>query len=341
MAPKIFNVPSAVQDTFNAFLSDTSLFALPLQSSSSAGELVSLPAVSLPNPPNASFQIALARLDATPLISPKTALYLLLRRDDNALYAITYVPHLASDEEKKLYIENRHELVRTLGEANFVASLICKEPAEITDMRSWEERDMHMSDCESCAPERSGRSEKETTKDFGYHKNKCRLCDRRMKHKIEQRASEALSDFGHDGDCVQLSVDMSSEKLKLNFHDKGVAPSLVAERIPTAYPSFTFYRHSESHVTYFIFCSPDSVPVKERMTHTMAIPGLVNIIAKENGLEIDQKIEIHGADELEFAERDQRIGRFRSMYLRNEFVGTESTWENMDAAQGILDSYQI
>ena len=107
--------------------------------------------------------------------------------------------------------------------------------------------------------------------------------------------------------------------------------------LPTDYPSFTFYRHLHSNVTYFIFCSPDSVPVKERMVHTMAIPGLVNIIAKESGVNVDQKIEIHDPDELEFGEKDKRIGKFRSMYLRNEFVGTESTWENMDQTQKVLD----
>jgi len=130
---------------------------------------------------------------------------------------------------------------------------------------------------------------------------------------------------------------MSSTALKLNFSKKNVDPAAVMAMLPTDYPSFTFYRHLHSNVTYFIFCSPDSVPVKERMVHTMAIPGLVNIIAKESGVNVDQKIEIHDPDELEFGEKDKRIGKFRSMYLRNEFVGTESTWENMDQTQKVLD----
>jgi twinfilin-like protein len=131
---------------------------------------------------------------------------------------------------------------------------------------------------------------------------------------------------------------MSNNILKLNFYEENLSPSGIAAKLPTDHPSFTFYRHLESGLTYFIFCSPDSVPVKERMSHTLAIPGLVNIIANENGVVVDQKIEIHDPDELEFGEKDKRIGKFRSLYLRNEFVGTESTWEKMDEAQNTLDS---
>lgn len=74
------------------------------------------------------------------------------------------------------------------------------------------------------------------------------------------------------------------------------------------------------------------------MKHTMAIPGLVNIIMKDNGVHVDQKIEIHDPEDLDFAEQDERIGKFRSMYLRNNFLGTESTWEGMEEDQKILDS---
>lgn len=68
------------------------------------------------------------------------------------------------------------------------------------------------------------------------------------------------------------------------------------------------------------------------MTNIMAIPGLVNIITKENGVNVDQKIEIHDVEDLEFEESDKRIGRFRSLYLLNESKGTESRWEGMPAS---------
>jgi twinfilin-like protein len=61
----------------------------------------------------------------------------------------------------------------------------------------------------------------------------------------------------------------------------------------------------------------------------MAMPSLINVIAKEQGAKVDQKIEIHDPEDLEFAEDDERIGRFRSVYLLNESKGTESRWEGM------------
>lgn len=74
------------------------------------------------------------------------------------------------------------------------------------------------------------------------------------------------------------------------------------------------------------------------MKHTMAIPGLINVIAKDNGVSVDQKLEIHDPEELEFAMQDERIGKFRSMYLRNEFAGTESQWEGMEQQQKMLNA---
>jgi twinfilin-like protein len=74
------------------------------------------------------------------------------------------------------------------------------------------------------------------------------------------------------------------------------------------------------------------------MKHTMAIPGLINIIAKDNGVDVDQKVEIHDPEDLEFEEKDKRIGQFRSMYLRNGVKGTESTWEGMEEYQKTLDA---
>jgi len=70
----------------------------------------------------------------------------------------------------------------------------------------------------------------------------------------------------------------------------------------------------------------------------MAIPGLINVIAKDNGVDVDQKIEIHDAEDVVFEEKDKRIGQFRSIYLRNRFEGTESTWEGMESYQKTLDA---
>ncbi len=62
------------------------------------------------------------------------------------------------------------------------------------------------------------------------------------------------------------------------------------------------------------------------MLHTMAIPGLINVHAEDAGIHVDQKIEIHDPAELAFEEGDERVGRFRSVYLRNRWEGTESLY---------------
>lgn len=99
-------------------------------------------------------------------------------------------------------------------------------------------------------------------------------------------------------------MNISTEVLVLNFDTRKLDPAEVASRLPTEKPSFTFYRHTSNSRLYFIFCSPDSATVKERMKHTMAIPGLINVIAKDNGVNVDQKLEIHDLEDLEFAQED-------------------------------------
>lgn len=296
------------------------------------------------------------------MLNPKTALYLLLRRG-GSLVAITFAPYPADAKTKSLLLDNRDALVQKLGKEHFASSIICKEIGEIIDARSWDERSGngqswnsdhgHQGDaCEMSSTDENG------VQDLGHKKNKCRLCDRRMKNQIDEDALAALKSITKDGDFVQFvrtsshlsqttksflltrtqSVNITTECLQLNLHTTALAPSDVASHLPTSTPSFTFYRHTSNHSLYFIFCSPDSATVKERMKHTMAIPGLVNIIAQDNGVDVDQKIEIHDPEDLDFQPKDERIGKFRSMYLRNEAVGTESRWDGMEQQQKILDA---
>lgn len=88
------------------------------------------------------------------------------------------------------------------------------------------------------------------------------------------------------------------------------------------YPNFTFYRHPDTYLLYFIYYCPDTAKVGHRMRHTVAIPGLVDVIAQEQNVHVDQKLEIHDKDDLVFETQDEHIGKTRSMYLRNEFDGT-------------------
>jgi twinfilin-like protein len=201
------DVTVAVLDGFERFVSDASLFALPLQLSS--GQLEPLPAIPFPKGSDSNYQIALSQLES--IVNEKSALYLIVRRN-SSLIAVTYVPYRADANLKQSYLENRQELIQKLGESHFYSALICKEAGEVTDARSWDERDgqgaswgenhEHGDQFEACVKEENG--EKEVFKDLGYKKNRCRLCDRRMKNKIAPDALDALKNLGNSGDCVQI-----------------------------------------------------------------------------------------------------------------------------------------
>lgn len=108
-----------------------------------------------------------------------------------------------------------------------------------------------------------------------------------------------------------------------------VRPEDVSSLLPITHPTFTLYRHYNKRL-YFIFHSPDSATVQQRMKHTMAIPGLISVHVGECGVHIDQKIEIHEPEDLTFEGGDEKIGKFRSVYLRGEWHGTESQYDGLE-----------
>jgi twinfilin-like protein len=191
-------------DAFNAFSQDASLFALRLQIQSD--RLVAFTAVQFPGGDPSDFRKALSKLGSD--IDNKIPTYLILRWR-GSLAAITYVPYLADAALQDAYLQHRHELVTNLGAANFSLAIICKEPGEVIDARAWEERDGEASSlnedaknsCETCSKTEESSS---TMKDLGFKKNKCRLCDQRMKNDINADAEGALSTLSDGGACVQL-----------------------------------------------------------------------------------------------------------------------------------------
>lgn len=115
----------------------------------------------------------------------------------------------------------------------------------------------------------------------------------------------------------------------LDLQTASIQPEDVSSLLPITHPTFTLYRHPNKRL-YFIFHSPDSATVQQRMKHTMAIPGLVNVHAEDCGVHIDQKIEIHEPRDLAFEEGDEKVGKFRSMYLRGDWQGTESQYDGLE-----------
>jgi hypothetical protein len=213
------DVPAAVHEAFTDFCTNKELLALPLALHN--GSLEPL----LPVQSSTSFQVALNELST--VLNPRTALYILLRRTDT-LTAITFVPYLAKDNQQAFFLEHRLELVEKLGKQNFSQSLICKEIGEVTDARSWTERDNddssketttnHSKDPEVCQDDGC---EACTVQDLGYKRNKCRLCDRRMQNKVSPEALEALKILAEPSTVVQI---VRSQALLLHFVPQLIIP---------------------------------------------------------------------------------------------------------------------
>ncbi|KAH4403617.1 hypothetical protein HBI25_155470 [Parastagonospora nodorum] len=339
MQESSYIISAAVQEAFSAFVADGSALALALTLTDGT---LQPSAIIRSKCTGMSLQAVLNELDA--IIDPRTPLYLLLRRNEK-LVAITFVPYLAKESERAILLEHRHYIVKTLGQEHFSQSLICKEVGEVTDARSWTERDeddfspeatsKHARDVDACD---NVDCEICSLRDLGYKRNKCRLCDRRMKNKITPEALDALSSLKNTGAVVQISVNITTDTLILTLSQSDIQPHSISSLLPTASPSFTFYHHPELSMVYFIFHSPDTATVQQRMKHTMAIPGLL-VHAEDAGILVDRKIEIHEPDELDFgAGKDGRVGRFRSMYRREGFSGTELMYEGMVRDKEFLDA---
>jgi twinfilin-like protein len=195
-------VPPNVQDAFKDFTLNASLLALPL----SLQETILHPLAAIQfKDADSSRQTNLRLLED--ILSPTKSLYLLLRRG-TSIFAITFAPYRAPQDERRAYLQYRNELVKLLGEDNFKMSMICKEAGEITDARSWAEREQHQGDnadpvqMDACDGSHEGTNVR--IEDLGHKKNKCRLCDRRMKNKITDEAWAALRKLEDEGDLVQI-----------------------------------------------------------------------------------------------------------------------------------------
>ncbi|KAI4679647.1 uncharacterized protein J4E84_008169 [Alternaria hordeiaustralica] len=337
MDPRTVDLSAAAQDSFATFVKDEAFFALSFYLACNSNIEACAPI----RQNHASFQLELNQLESS-LDTSKPA-YIVLRRGGSLTF-ITYVPYRAKDTVRDFLLHHRHDVVRQLGSSHISSSIICKEIAEITDARSWAERDAAATLIDDISIQGNNLESRTSAahaegarKDLGYRRNKCRLCDRRMKNRISPEALAALKVLQGPGAAVQISVDSTTETLQLNYIKNELYPKDVAATLPTDKPSFTFYRHPATHLLYFIFHSPDHATVQQRMKHTMAIPGLINVHAQDQDVHVDQKIEIHEPDDLVFVAKDERIGRFRSVYLRNGFDGTESTYDGLEGDKAFYD----
>lgn len=134
-------VTPELHDAFTAFTTDTSLFCLPITITSES--LTPLSPVPFSSPSGGSFYASLSQLSS--VLKPQTPLYLLLRRDDSSLVAVTYIPTNAPVRAKTLFASTRSTLVRELGSEKFATSVFATEEDEVVGQEAWRERDAERS----------------------------------------------------------------------------------------------------------------------------------------------------------------------------------------------------
>ncbi|KAJ5159584.1 uncharacterized protein N7482_006588 [Penicillium canariense] len=136
------SVSSELQDAFSRFSSDNSIFCLPV---TITGErltpLDSIPFSGSSSGPDAFFA---SLSQVSPILQPKTPIYLLLRRPlptKTTLVALTYIPSNAPVRPKMLFASTRSTLVRELGTEKFDDTVFATEEDEIVGQDAWLERD--------------------------------------------------------------------------------------------------------------------------------------------------------------------------------------------------------
>lgn len=79
------------------------------------------------------------------MLKPQTPLYILVRRDDSSLVAVTYIPSNAPVRAKTIFASTRSTLVRELGSEKFATTVFATEEDEVVGQEAWRERDAERS----------------------------------------------------------------------------------------------------------------------------------------------------------------------------------------------------
>ncbi|EEQ31087.1 Twinfilin-1 [Microsporum canis] len=143
-------VSKEVHDAFESFMSDPSLFCLPITITSE--QLVALQPIPFAqatggsNGLNSQFYTSLPSLSDH--LQPKTPIYLFLRRSsenaDLGLIALTFVPSNSPVRSKTLFASTRTALIRELGSEKFAENIFATDVEEVLDEEEWKERELDM-----------------------------------------------------------------------------------------------------------------------------------------------------------------------------------------------------
>jgi len=222
-------VTPELHDAFTAFTTDSSLFCLPITITSEA--LTSETPIPFTSQ---SFYASLSQLSS--ILKPQTPQYLLFRRDDSSLVALTYIPSNAPVRAKTLFASTRATLVRELGSEKFATTVFATEEDEVVSEAAWRERDAESS---SKAGGENGQRE-----DLMDAKERELASVRRAEE--ETRSSTAGRDIGIGGARGNGPAGGSTMKVQMPIDDealealKGLQPGNLVQLVRFTF-GFSFF----------------------------------------------------------------------------------------------------
>ncbi|KAL1995125.1 hypothetical protein VTN49DRAFT_1312 [Thermomyces lanuginosus] len=301
-------VSPELHDAFSAFASDDSLFALPVTITSES--LQPLQAIAF-GASDRSFYASLPQLRS--VLEPKTPLFLLLRHTGiNSLIALSYIPSNAGVRAKTVFASTRATLVRELGSEKFAHNILVTEEEEVVGEEAWRERDLEgtgsqhrredLMDEKERELEAVRRAEEEARhgavrRDVGIGGSVSKSGGgTNVNLPVDDDAREALRSL-RESVLVQLSIDISTETIKLASADADVPPDAVASKIPDSSPRYSYYHFPGSDVVLFIYTCPSGSSIKERMLYASTRHVAVTI-GETEGLKLPKKVEESSPSEL-------------------------------------------
>lgn len=301
----ILSASSELQDAFNEFTADSSLFALPITITNEAlTPLKPIPFTS------SDFTASLPSLKDH--LQPKTPSYLLLRpssSQNHGLIAVTYVPSSAPVRQKMLFASTRTTLTRDLGLEKFGDSLFATDDYEVLDPAQWKSRTKEStqqaqgkSDDILTTEERELQGVKRAEEEERHGTSGRDLMGSggsgsRLAMKITDDARQALSSLDAEGTLIRLGIEVSTETLELLETEPGAQPATFVTDVPGARPSYSFYRYPGTEETVFLYTCPGGSKVKERMIYASARASVL-YAAKNEGVNVTKRLEQGDAGEV-------------------------------------------
>ncbi|GJP87188.1 hypothetical protein CBS63078_7293 [Aspergillus niger] len=307
------SVSDELHEAFRNFVSDESIFCLPVTiKSESLSPLSPVPFAS----PNA-FYPSLSQLSS--VLEPKTPLYLLIRRPEggsSSLVALTYIPSNAGVRAKTLFAATRATLARELGTEKFASTIFATDEDEVIGEEAWKERDaekkgtaggfrredlMGEKERELEAVRRAEEEARSGTpsRDIGIGGTFNRanpFGGASVKMNVDDEVKQALEGL-QQGGLVQLAIDVPTEAIKVAAAESGVDANSVQSHIPSSSPRYTLYHYPDSDVVIFIYTCPSGSSIKERMLYASSRMYAITM-AGDQGLKISKKIEASSPDEI-------------------------------------------